>query len=183
MNLPLRAQRLTPSSDRSTAGPPARRVRPRSRGGWAAAVALLLAALAAVGLWLASASGAPSADARVQSIGQGLRCPACAGESVAQSRSDMAQQMRGVIAQQVAAGRSDAQVRSWFAERYGDGILTDPPWHGPGLALQLAPLLVVAGGVLVLLAVRRPAWRAPLARSGTVVAAGLAVAAVVSTLR
>lgn len=170
-------------SDRGSPAAPVRRRGSRPLHGIRVATVLLVTAVAAVGVWLASDVGPPSEASRVQTISEGLRCPACAGESVAMSQSDMATQMRDVISQQVSAGRSDAEVRAWFAQRYGDGVLTDPPWHGPGLVLQLAPVLVLAGGVLVLVAVRRPAWRAPLARAGTAVAAGLALAAVVSVLR
>lgn len=177
------AQRLAASSDRDPKDTPAGSAERRSPKGWVTVASLVLVALATVGVWLASDVGAPSMQERVQTISESLRCPACAGESVAQSQSDMASQMRAVIAQQVAEGRSDAQVRGWFAQRYGDSVLTDPPWHGPGLALQLAPAIVLLCGVLVLVAVRRPSWRAPLTRTASVLVAGVALAAVVSALR
>ncbi len=122
------------------------------------AVMLILLAAAAAALWQSSSTPAPTAAERTSAVAAGIRCPVCAGESVAASQSDLAQQMRSVIDQQLRAGRSPDQVRAWFAMRYGDGILLDPPPRGAGWFLVLAPAVVLAG-VVALLAGGRPARR------------------------
>lgn len=140
------------------------------------AVALVVAALAALGLWHAARPQAATRQQQVRAVTSTLRCPACEGQSVAESSSDMAAQMRSVVADQLADGRSPAQVRQWFAQRYGDSVLLDPPWRGPGLGLQVLPVIVLAAGLLWVLAVRRPAWRRRLATGGV----GLLAVAVVA---
>jgi cytochrome c-type biogenesis protein CcmH/NrfF len=77
------------------------------------------------------------------SIAAQLLCPACQGESVAQSQSPMAAAMRDTIAAQLAEGRSPEQIRQYFVDRYGPGILADPPHGGLGVLLWLVPLLVL----------------------------------------
>jgi cytochrome c-type biogenesis protein CcmH len=106
------------------------------------AVALLFLG-AGTGVWRSAAPRTETAG----TIAAGLLCPACQGESVAQSQSPMAAAMRDTIAQQLAAGRSPDQVRQWFVDRYGAQILTDPPHGGLGVLLWLIPaaaLLILA---------------------------------------
>lgn len=125
----------------------------------------LLRALAA-GLVLCSlASGAPAATEaeRVLALAKELRCPVCQNQNLADSNAPLALDLRREIARQVAAGRSDAQVRAFMVERYGDYVLYEPPvgWHTS--LLWAAPALLL--GLFAALAVRGHAARAASARS------------------
>jgi cytochrome c-type biogenesis protein CcmH/NrfF len=108
----------------------------------------MLAAVLLVGagmaLWRSTARPAPDP---VRQVAAGLRCPACQGESVAESRSPVAAAMRDVIAAQLADGRSPEQVRDWFVQRYGPDALATPPASGLGALLWIVPCLVLAVGV------------------------------------
>jgi cytochrome c-type biogenesis protein CcmH/NrfF/Tfp pilus assembly protein PilF len=113
----------------------------------------MLLALAGTAVWRSAHQ--PHGD-RVAQVAAQLRCPACDGETVAQSRSPVAAAMRATIAQQLAAGRTPAQVRSWFVARYGPGVLTEPPARGVGVLLWALPAAALAGGgFLVVRAARR----------------------------
>jgi cytochrome c-type biogenesis protein CcmH len=108
----------------------------------------LLGLLAAAGLnqLVGSTAAAPSLDERVTAVGRTLRCPVCAGESVADAPTQLAADMRATIRAQLAAGRSPDQVRDYFVSRYGAWILLSPPqWW-----LWAAPLAVGAAGSLAL---------------------------------
>lgn len=126
-------------------------------------VLLPLVALAVLAT-LVSSRGAPverSREAQMREVARVLACPVCQGLSVADSPSQLAQQMRAAILDQLAAGASREQVIQYFVDRYGEGILFDPPKRGFGLLIWWVPVLgVLAGSVLVglLLArwVRRP---------------------------
>ncbi|MDG6110500.1 cytochrome c-type biogenesis protein CcmH [Dactylosporangium aurantiacum] len=116
---------------------------------WALLLALL--ATAAAGGWRSVRPEPPS----VTAIAAQLRCPACQGESVAQSQSPTAAAMRDTIAQQLAAGRNAEQIQHWFVQRYGPDILVDPA-HGPiGALLWLVPLATAALAGLLLVRARR----------------------------
>jgi cytochrome c-type biogenesis protein CcmH/NrfF len=121
----------------------------RARRLAASAVLVLLLAGAAAAVWRSAAPRPESA----QTIAAQLLCPACQGESVAQSQSPMAAAMRDTIARQLAAGQSPRQIRQYFVDRYGTGILTDPPHGGLGLVLWVVPIAVFAAAGLL-------AWRA-----------------------
>lgn len=135
----------------------------------AAAPLLLLLALASLlGAALAQ-EGAPGGEvrleARVFEIAGQLRCPNCTSESVRDSNAPVSVEMREIIQEQLAAGRSEAEVLAFFQERYGDWILLEPPRRGLHLLVWLLPpLAALLGAGLLVLFVRRwlRATRAPI---------------------
>jgi len=107
-----------------------------------------------------SVSAATVDEAVVQEIGSGLRCVVCQNLSVADSPSVMANQMRGVIRERLAAGDTPEQVVHYFVDKYGEWILLSPAPHGFNLVVWLAPALaVLVGLVAVALLLRR--WTRP----------------------
>ncbi len=100
-------------------------------------------------------------DAQTRALASQLRCPVCQGLSLQDSPSELAQQMRAVIKDQLRAGRTPDQVRDYFVSKYGEWILMQPEAHGFNLVVYLLPVLgLLGGGALILLAARR--WtRAP----------------------
>ncbi|MEV4754249.1 cytochrome c-type biogenesis protein CcmH [Micromonospora sp. NPDC049559] len=109
------------------------------------ALAVLLLA-AAAGLWRSARTESHTDPAR--RLAAELRCPACQGESVADSRSPIAAAMRDAIGGQFAQGRSPEQVRAYLVERYGPEVLAAPPARGPGLLLWAAPALALLAGAV-----------------------------------
>lgn len=104
----------------------------------------------------------PEQEARAREIEGALRCPVCRSQSIRQSRSFMAEDMKRRIRELIAEGRSDDEIHDFFVERYGPWILLDPPKRGFNLAAWLLPgAAVVAGAVGLVLAARRWASRSP----------------------
>jgi cytochrome c-type biogenesis protein CcmH len=98
----------------------------------------------------------PVNEQELYAIASELRCVVCQNLSVADSPSEMANQMRAIVRERLASGETPAQVRQYFVERYGDWILLAPPRRGFTLLVWLAPLVAVAVGLaLVALLVRR----------------------------
>lgn len=97
-------------------------------------------------------------DPEVFTIGDELRCPTCVSESVGESNSAIAREMRVLIQDQLDQGRTRAEILAFFQERYGDWILLDPPRTGVMLIVWLLPVaaLLVGAAVMVVL-IRR--WR------------------------
>lgn len=119
-----------------------------------------------------SESGDPAASSRqdldrqVREIGLELRCPVCQNLPVADSPSPLAQEMRAVIRQKLEAGESRQDILAYFVQRYGEGVLLDPPRQGFTMLVWLGAALAVTGG-LGLLAVwvrRRLPGKAPKGR-------------------
>lgn len=131
-------------------------------------VLVLLAALAPAAL-------ADEIDDETRQIGKQLQCPVCAGAPVSDSPSELAGQMRSVIRSKLEAGESEEQIIAYFVERYGESVLIEPPRRGFGLAVWLAPVVMLAaGGVLLWRLLRgwiRPRTDRALALGGDPVAA------------
>jgi len=98
-------------------------------------------------------------EARTSVIASQLRCPICQGLSIQDSPSELAQSMRSLVRDQLAEGKSPDQVKAYFVSKYGEWILLSPPPHGFNLLAYVVPVLIVlGGGALIALAVRR--WTA-----------------------
>lgn len=139
-----------------------------------ALVVAVLVLFAGVGLWSAVTSDPPAApDEDVRSVAETLRCPSCVGESAADSTAPLAAGMREVIGDQLAAGRTSDEIRAWFAARYGEEVLLDPPRRGAGWLLWLLPLVgaPVAAWVALRGRERRAAATVAAGTAGAVVAA------------
>ena len=80
-------------------------------------------------------------QARYHALTNELRCLVCQNESIAGSSSELAQDLRIQVAEQITAGKSDSEIRGYMTERYGDFILYRPPNEGKTKLLWMAPIL------------------------------------------
>lgn len=124
------------------------------RLGWLVVPAVAIAVIV-VGLWPSAAPANP--EARAYALANSLKCPICAGESIAASQTDLAGDLRQLIGDEIAAGRTDDQIRAQFVASYGEQVLLDPPAGGWGIALWALPLAIaVVGGMAIYGLRRRP---------------------------
>jgi len=98
----------------------------------------------------------PAQEARARALDSEIRCVQCENEPIAQSTADIAVDMRRLVRERIAAGDSDAEIRSYFRTRYGDFVLFRPPWDARTWALWGAPFLLLAIGLAAVLRRRRP---------------------------
>jgi cytochrome c-type biogenesis protein CcmH len=85
-----------------------------------------------------------------------LRCPVCQGNSIQDSPSELAQQMRDLIRDQLRAGKTPDEVRAYFVDKYGEWILLAPKAQGLNLIVYLVPFVaILVGGFVVWRTVRR----------------------------
>ena len=123
-------------------------------------VAALFSATVALSTARGQTTQQPPADsaleARTSAVASQLRCPVCQGLSIQDSPSELAQSMRAVVRDQLAAGRTPDEVKAYYVSKYGEWILLAPKPSGFNLVAYLLPVLVVlGGGLLIALAVRR----------------------------
>lgn len=104
----------------------------------------------------ATRSADTALEARTSAVAATLRCPVCQGESIQESPSALAQQMRAVVRDRLRAGQTPDEVRAYFVSRYGEWILLEPTMKGLNLVLYVLPIVLIGGGlVLVVFLVRR----------------------------
>lgn len=89
-----------------------------------------------------------------------LRCPVCQGESIQDSPSELAQQMRAVVRERLRAGESPEEIKAYFASRYGEWILLEPKMTGLNIVLYVLPVVLVIGGLILVVALVRK-WTRP----------------------
>jgi cytochrome c-type biogenesis protein CcmH len=89
-------------------------------------------------------------EARASDLEGRLKCPVCRTQSVRESPSFLAIEMRTRIREMIAEGRSDGEVLDWFAARDGDDILLEPRKRGFGLAAWILPVAALAAGAALL---------------------------------
>lgn len=100
-------------------------------------------------------TGGSQSQDRAEQLSERLSCPECASVSIAESPSEIAQEMRIEVREQVEAGRSDEEILDYWRARYGDWVLHDPPTSGVTLPLWLVPAGATALGVLVVVLFRQ----------------------------
>lgn len=102
-----------------------------------------------------TAAGAPrpgegeALEERVREVARELRCPVCQNLSVADSPSELAQEMRGVIREQLRAGKTPEEIKAYFVSKYGDWILLSPRPGGIGWLVWVGPFAGAAAGLIV----------------------------------
>jgi cytochrome c-type biogenesis protein CcmH len=95
-------------------------------------------------------------EARTSAIASQLRCPVCQGLSIQDSPSDLSQQMRSLVRDQLAAGKTPEEVKAYFVSKYGEWILLTPKPAGFNLLAYALPIgVVLVGGLGIAIAVRR----------------------------
>lgn len=113
--------------------------------------ALLLAAMGGV-LCLAAASDPaerlhdPAQEAHARVLFRQIRCVQCQSESIDDFEAPLAHDLRQIVREQVAAGRSDAEIERFLVDRYGEFVLLKPSFAGANAALWLIPLLAALAG-------------------------------------
>ena len=135
--------------------------------------ALLLALLVAVAAPVFAQASDPTPlqfndaaeEARFHKLTAELRCVMCQNQSLADSNAQIAHDMRREVLALMRQGKTDAEVKRFLVDRYGEFVLYRPEvaahtwllWFGPGLVL-------VGGGVLLAWVIRRRAAATPAAR-------------------
>ena len=103
-------------------------------------------------------------EERVKALTTELRCLVCQNQTVADSTSPVANDLRDQVRAQLAAGKNEAEVKQYMTDRFGDFVLYKPPLKAATVILWAGPFLVLAfAGVLLLRRLRQTTRSAPAA--------------------
>jgi cytochrome c-type biogenesis protein CcmH/NrfF len=111
----------------------------RVRWSWIAAIAVI-----AFGLTIAALGdpGPKTQQERVYEIAGQVKCPQCAGQTVAESDTASARAIRIDIAAALDEGQSEAEILDRLAEAYGDQIVLTPTSSGVTGLVWVIPVVV-----------------------------------------
>ena len=118
-------------------------------------IALALLLLAGVAFSTIAKDAQPTAadpvlEERVMNLAKELRCLVCQNETLADSRADLAVDLRNQIREQMKAGKSDKEIIAFLTDRYGKFILFRPPVDPTTYLLWFGPFVLLLGGLLFL---------------------------------
>src|SRR5437016_5083952 len=92
----------------------------------------------------------PQIEQRMRALTEQLRCLVCQNETLADSRADLAEDLRKEIREQMKAGKSDREIIAFLTQRYGDFVLYKPPVKATTYLLWFGPFVFLLGGTLLL---------------------------------
>lgn len=107
----------------------------------------LIALLAVLFVAGQASAQTPTAD-EVNNVAKELFCPLCTGITVDVCETQQCVQMRGLIAQKLAAGETKEQIKAYFVQQYGQTVLGTPARKGLGLTVWILPFVALFLGLV-----------------------------------
>jgi len=109
----------------------------------------------------------PALQSRYETLNRELRCLVCQNQTIADSNATLAQDLRREVREQIAAGKTDEEIRRFMIDRYGDFVLYRPRMTATTFLLWAAPALLLLAGIFTLVrVVRRRAAEADIDPAG-----------------
>jgi cytochrome c-type biogenesis protein CcmH len=100
-------------------------------------------------------------DDEVNAVAKGIYCPVCENTPLDVCPTQVCAQWRELIREQLAMGWTEAQIRQYFVDQYGDRVLATPPAQGLNwLVYVLPPIAILAGAFILFRTLRN--WKKPL---------------------
>jgi cytochrome c-type biogenesis protein CcmH len=93
----------------------------------------------------------PAQEARARALFGDIRCVVCQHESIADSPAGIAADLRRLVREQIAAGKTDEEIKADLIRRYGDYVLFQPPVRIGTWLLWFGPFALAAGAGAVLI--------------------------------
>lgn len=97
----------------------------------------------------------PRLEDRARHLSLELRCLVCQNQSIDDSDAPFAQDLRRLIRRDIAAGKTDQEIKLFLRERYGDYVLLSPPLTSATYLLWIAPFAILGIGIVVIVINRR----------------------------
>ncbi len=116
---------------------------------------LFILAASSVSLQAEIITVAPEYDKRYQHILKELRCLVCQNQTLADSSSNLANDLRVEVKEMLERGSTDKEILQFMSDRYGDFVLYKPPVKPRTLLLWYGPFLLLIGGVIIALIIVR----------------------------
>ncbi|MGE3620461.1 MAG: cytochrome c-type biogenesis protein CcmH [Acidimicrobiia bacterium] len=116
-------------------------------------VAVAAAVVGSLGIAAFGDTGPRTREERIRAVAETIRCPACAGQSVADSDTPASRNIRTDIARRISEGESDDQIRAAIADRFTDVVLLEPGRSGLAGAVWAIPVLALVVALAGLAAV------------------------------
>ena len=106
-------------------------------------------------------------EERTNEVGALLRCPVCQGMSVADSKAEMAVNMKGQVRELLERGYTEEQILEYFERSYGQFVLLRPKFEGVTAAVWIIPVIALLAGIGITFFSLRKLGKKPVAAPGS----------------
>ena len=87
---------------------------------------------------------------RARDLSKGIRCLVCQNQSIDDSDSDLAKDLRRIIRKKIIQGETDNEITQFLVDKYGNFILMKPPLYQDTYILWISPLLLMLVGITIM---------------------------------
>ncbi len=87
---------------------------------------------------------------RARNLSKGIRCLVCQNQSIDDSDSELAKDLRKVIRIKIVEGKQDKEINDFLVEKYGNFILMKPPFYSETFLLWSSPFIIVFIGFIII---------------------------------
>ena len=88
---------------------------------------------------------------KIREIGQNIRCLVCQNQSIDESSSQIAKDLRILIKEKIETGSTDKEIYEYLSDRYGDYILLNPPLKTNTILLWFLPFIILILGLFLVM--------------------------------
>lgn len=92
----------------------------------------------------------PIYENRARDLSKGIRCLVCQNQSIDDSDSDLAKDLRRIIRKKIIQGENDNEIIQYLVDKYGNFILMKPPLYQDTYILWISPLLLMLVGITIM---------------------------------
>ena len=92
----------------------------------------------------------PIYENRARDLSKGIRCLVCQNQSIDDSDSDLAKDLRRIIRKKIIQGDTDNEITQYLVDKYGNFILMKPPLYQDTYILWISPLLLMIVGITIM---------------------------------
>jgi cytochrome c-type biogenesis protein CcmH len=87
---------------------------------------------------------------RARNLSKGIRCLVCQNQTIDDSDSELAKDLRSIIRKKIVQGETDDEINKFLVDRYGNFILMKPPINKKTMVLWLSPLVLALLGIVII---------------------------------
>jgi len=92
----------------------------------------------------------PKYESRARNISKNIRCMVCQNQSIDESISPLAKDLRILIRTKIKEGSKDEEIYKFLTDRYGEFILLKPPFNSKTLILWFLPFIFLILGIYII---------------------------------
>ena len=89
-------------------------------------------------------------EERARNISKKIRCMVCQNQSIDDSNSPLAKDLRLLIRSEIKKGKKNEEIYKFLTDRYGDFILLSPPIKLGTIALWFLPIVFLSFGFFII---------------------------------